>query len=232
MTKNIHYTKRKNKPSIGFFSIDMKITYRTLGFAATNTYYIEKDNEVIVVDPCLDPNRDATRLLQPLKGKEVIAVLITHGHFDHISGIDAVVDKFNCPVYMYHEEIHYLKNPRVNLSNQVPEEYIIEAEVTPIHLEPLDIGSFEFDVIKTPGHTSGSVSYVLDNHVFDGDFIFEESVGRTDLPTGSMVALNEAIREFVDTYKDDMIILYPGHGNTTTLDEEIKRNYYVKQALK
>lgn len=207
----------------------MKITKQVLGIAQTNTYYIDLGEGVIVVDPCLDPGYNDLNLLKPLKGKNVLAVLITHGHFDHISGIDSIVKNHNCPVYMYHEEVHWLKNPSKNLSLQFGEPISIEASVTPIKLQPFKIGQLNIEVIKTPGHTAGSISYVIDNHIFDGDFIMNMGVGRTDLPTGNMASLEKAMKAFAEELGDKNMILYPGHGDVTFLDDEIKYNPYLRK---
>ncbi|CAM2788333.1 MBL fold metallo-hydrolase [Erysipelothrix tonsillarum] len=206
----------------------MKVTYQTLGYAATNTYYLSEGTQMLIIDPCLDPNQDATTLLKPTEGFEVIGVLLTHGHFDHISGVDVIIDAFHCPLYMYHEEIHYLKDMSYNLSNQTPEPFIINAIPTAIDCEPLQVGPFECDVIKTAGHTSGSISYVFDDFIFDGDFIFERSIGRTDLPTGNMNVMNASLRSFIQDFGSVDYILYPGHGNPTTLYQEMKTNPYLK----
>lgn len=207
----------------------MKITYKTLGIAQTNTYYIEHNGSVIVCDPCLDPGYDARRLLKPIENKNVVGVIITHGHFDHISGIDAVVNAHGCPVYMFHEEVHWTRNASKNLSLQFGEPITVESAIQEVKLGRLEIGDFTFEVIKTPGHTAGSVSYVIDNHILDGDFIMNMGVGRTDLPTGSMVTLTEALTKFVSTYRDKQVILYPGHGDVCFLDEEILYNPYLKR---
>ncbi len=209
----------------------MKITKQVMGFVETNTYYIEKDGKVIVIDPCIDPQKDTTRLFEPLYDKEVSAILITHGHFDHISGIDAIVTFFNCPVYVYHKELEWLRKPSLNLSNMTPEPISVQAELTPIELGPLKVDDFIFEVIETPGHTSGSISYILGQHIFDGDFIFYDSVGRMDLATGSERTMVESLKIFIDTYKNQNIKLYPGHGEITTLKREMKHNPFINHYL-
>jgi len=210
----------------------MKIIKSVMGYASSNTYFIEKDNHVVVIDPCLDPNQDATRLLNPLKGKIVSGILITHGHFDHISGIDAICEVFDTTVYVYHEEAEWLKNPSLNLSTMTPEIVSIQKEPILIDLGYLNVGQFEFEVISTAGHTAGSVSYRLENDIFDGDFIFQNSVGRMDLPTGSGPLMTSQIEKFIDRFEAINPTLYPGHGEPTTLKTEIKYNPFIKHLLR
>ncbi len=206
----------------------MKIEKIVSGYASSNTYFISKENDVIVVDPCLEMNQNATKLLNRIEGKNVLGILITHGHFDHISGIDAIVEKTQCKVYVPKEELEWLNNPGLNLSTMIPEHVAIKAELTPIEEGPLTIGDFNFEVIKTTGHTAHSVSFILDEHIFDGDFIFENSVGRMDLPTGSEKTMKESIIQFIKEYGEEDYHLYPGHGNKTTLQQEIKHNPFIQ----
>lgn len=210
----------------------MKIKKRSMGPVQSNTYYLEKDNQVIVIDPCLDLGYDANQLLEPIKDKHVIAVLITHGHLDHISGIDAVCKTFNCPVYIHESESEWLKQPRLNLSFGSSEPVVIETKPIEIALGKLIIDNFEFDVIATPGHTKGSVSYVIDQYIFNGDFIFRDSIGRMDLPTGSERDMIQSLSWFVTEYRNANPTLYPGHGDKTTLKREIQTNPFINHYLK
>lgn len=210
----------------------MNIKQIVSGYASSNTYFINKDNKMVVVDPCLNPNDDATTLLESIKGFEVEAILITHGHFDHISGIDAIVEQTNCPVYVFHKESDWLSNAEKNLCFMIPETVEIKSKPTEINLGPLELPNFKFEVILTPGHTSGSVSYVMEDHIFDGDFIFKDSMGRTDLPTGSESDMETAMLKFIEKYEDSEMTLHPGHGPQTTLKREIQLNPYLRHILK
>lgn len=206
----------------------MKIEKIVSGYAGSNTYFISKNNKMIVIDPCLEINNDPKKLLEKIEGFEVVGILLTHGHFDHVSGVDAIVEKTNTKVFIYKDEKDWPKDPQLNLSTMIPELVRIQAEMTPIDLGKLTIDTFTFDVIHTPGHTHGSVSYIIDQHVFDGDFIFKDSVGRMDLPTGSETEMRDAISLFIQKYEDEDYILYPGHGMKTTLENEINHNPFIK----
>ncbi|WP_166083449.1 MBL fold metallo-hydrolase [Erysipelothrix anatis] len=207
----------------------MKITKQVMGYVETNTYYLEIDNKVVVIDPCMDPKNNAQRLLKPLEGKEVIAIYLTHGHFDHISGVDAITEIYKCPVFVFHEEAHYLTNPNVNLSNQMPESVVLTSDFETFFEEPQTVGPFSFDVIKTPGHTSGSVSFIFEEDAIVGDFIFKGTIGRTDLPTGSMATMNNSLKMFIEMFEDEQLNLYPGHGDITDLDTEKLTNPFIQK---
>lgn len=209
----------------------MKIESLEMGELASNTYFLSIDDEMIVIDPSLDPNKDANRLFEMVGDKKVLAILLTHGHFDHISAVDVMVEKYVCDVYMFEEEHHYLKEPAYNLSTMMPRTVIIETIPRSIELGQHTIGPFNFKVLPVPGHTSYSIAFDFNNHIFDGDFIFAGSVGRVDFPTGSMKVMKESIRNFNAIYKDLNPRLYPGHGPSTDYNHEVKTNPYILDAV-
>lgn len=209
----------------------MVIEKLVMGYAQTNTYFIKKSKKVIIVDPCLDPGNNSTPLFSMIEGYEVVAILLTHGHFDHISGVDAITAYQDCPVYVPESEVNWLGDPKLNLSGMIPELVSITSKAIPLSVGTLELDDFNFEVISTPGHTSGSFSYIIDNHVFDGDFIMNRSMGRTDLPTGNDTQMYQSISNFVSAYKEKDITLYPGHGDITTLKDEILYNPFIKSIL-
>lgn len=209
----------------------MKIEGLTLGYLETNTYFISKNDQLIIIDPCLDPNNNPERIFEKINDKNVLAILLTHGHFDHISAVDMIVNKYGCDVYMHEKEHHYLTDPQYNLSMQSPELVNINAKPKKLNLGLNKIGIFEFDVFMTPGHTSYSVSIDFNNHVFDGDFIFKNSIGRTDFITGSMEDMKNSIINFDKKYHNLNPKLYPGHGPITQYQKEKENNPYLLKFL-
>lgn len=206
----------------------IKIECYPLGPLMTNAYVLQnqEDNRAIVIDPGME--YDA--LLDRLQDVEVEAILLTHAHFDHIGGVDELRKWKSCPVYLHPLEQDWLNDPDQNGSSRWPD--IGE----PIRTAPpdkwlhegdtLDLLGQSFEVLHTPGHSPGSVSFRYGTYLFGGDVLFQSSVGRTDLPGGSTQTLYDSIHQKLFVLPSKTIV-YPGHGPATTIGQEMQSNPYV-----
>jgi glyoxylase-like metal-dependent hydrolase (beta-lactamase superfamily II) len=198
-----------------------------LGPLQTNCYLIlsEDGKTGIVIDPGMNPDR----VMERIKDIKIEAILLTHAHFDHIGGVDRIRNSHNCPVYIHAEEAEWLVNPDLNGSKRW-------SDVTaPIATKAAEMELFdgqtlmffgqEINVIHTPGHSPGSVSFLMGNVLFGGDVLFKLGVGRTDLPFGDWKQLSASIA-YLFTLQDDVSVL-PGHGPTTSIGYEKANNPYV-----
>lgn len=205
-----------------------KIGRLTIGMAATNCYFVyeEGKKEVIVFDPADKGGYIYDQLLA--KGFEVAAIVLTHGHFDHIWGVEELKAKSGAKVYAYEGEKRLLENVDLNVSAQVGRPCAVCADVYVSDREMLTLAGITFEVIATPGHTEGSCCFYFkdDGFLISGDTLFEESVGRTDLATGSMSALVRSIRERLLPLPDDTRV-FPGHGAPTTIGHEKEYNEFI-----
>jgi len=206
----------------------LKIGKITMGINMTNCYFVYKEgtNRVLFVDPA----DRGEYLYHKLKdaGFEVAAILLTHGHFDHIWGVEELRKLSGAKVYACEDEKELLGNARKNVSAGMGRPCTVEADVYFKDKERICIEDICFEAIATPGHTGGSCCFYFEEEGFliCGDTIFEESVGRTDFPTGSMSALVRSIRERLLVLPED-VKLYPGHGGSTTVGHEAKYNPFA-----
>lgn len=199
-----------------------------LGPLGTNAYLLinKETNRAVVIDPGMNPEP----LIRRLQGLEVEAILLTHAHFDHIGGVDELRKLKQCPVYVHDLEADWLTTPKKNGSLMWPE------VGPPIATDPaeyaLDEGQIltllgeSIKVFHTPGHSPGSVSFLLGETLFSGDVLFKLSVGRTDLPGGNHQDLMDSISEKLFKL-DDRVQIYPGHGPRTSIGFEKANNPYI-----
>ncbi len=184
---------------------------------------INKNNEVIVIDPgylSLEKFVDyfETKNLKP------IAIINTHAHPDHIYSVVPLQGKYDIPFYLYKKEKSNLDNV-IGLCHAIGVNDIkIPEAVNFFDGSVLEIDNFKFDVIHTPGHTEGGICLKFENHLICGDTLFQGSIGRVDLPGGSMTIMKKSIEIFKQMSDD--IIIYPGHGGTSTIGEEKRNNPY------
>lgn len=214
---------------------EIKIGRMVLGICQTNCYFLYRAGapEAIVVDPADNGARIAEALER--NGFRVAGILITHGHFDHILGCDELKAAANeaaeqCgaePVMVYacEAERELLNDARLNLSKGMSGPYTCDADVYVKEGEEISVAGMTCKVIETPGHTVGGCCYYFEEAgiLVSGDTLFQESVGRTDFPTGSMSTLVRSIKEKLFVLPEETLV-YPGHGDSTTIGSEKKYN--------
>lgn len=199
----------------------MKIKRIIAGAFQTNTYLLEINDEAILIDPASKPEK----LIEMLGDKKLIAILLTHGHFDHIKAVDGLYDKYKCPIFLNEEDKELVKDKHAAESFMISNCPTISKPLTYLKEEKMKIGDFEFEVIFTPGHTKGSVCFKFKEDLFTGDTLFRGSVGRTDLKGGDNSKLKNSLRIIKEL--DGSLIVHPGHDEQSILDFELVTNPYL-----
>ena len=206
----------------------LKIGRMMLGVCQTNCYFVyrEGSSKVIFIDPA-DYGEQIFKAMKD-NGFEVAAILLTHGHFDHIWGCSKLRQLTSAPVYAYEGEEDVLLSSDLNVSAGAGRACTVKANTLLKDGEEVTIEGMTFKLIATPGHTQGSCCYYFEeaNMLISGDTLFEESVGRTDLPTGSMSTLVRSVKDKLFVLPDDTVV-YPGHGDSTTIGHEKKYNPFI-----
>ena len=187
----------------------------TLGLFQTNCYIVHQDGS----DRCvvIDPGYDAKKILSFLKEKnlQLEAILLTHGHFDHVGAVNDLVADTDCRVFLHPLE-HTMPHAITNGKLYVTDGY-----------EPkFSVAGMDVTVLHTPGHTPGSVCLIIGDIMFSGDTLFARSCGRTDLPGGDWATIQTSLRRLAELPVDYQI--FPGHGESTTLAQEKQFNPYLR----
>ncbi len=188
-----------------------------LGAYQTNCYVLwnEGCDKCLVIDPGYEPDYVLTQLR--LLGKQVGAILLTHGHFDHVGAVKGIAEVTGCPVYLCEEDLsmphQFTAGPLYHTDSYG------EGTV-------LDLAGLQLKVLHTPGHTPGSVCLLCEGHLFAGDTLFRESCGRTDLPGGDWAQMLQSLRRLKTLPAETKV--FPGHGPDTTIGEEIQFNPYMR----
>ncbi len=207
---------------------DLKIGRMTLGMVQTNCYFVyQKGKPQALV---FDPADRGDYIYQVLKenGFEVAAILLTHGHFDHILGVTRLKELTGAKVYAYEKEAEICQEARLNLSGSGRDACSIIPDILFKDEEFFELGGIKGQVIATPGHTIGSCCYYFeeDKLLISGDTLFQESVGRSDFPTGSTSTLIRSICDRLMPLPEDVKV-YPGHGDSTTIGYEKENNPFI-----
>lgn len=207
---------------------DLKIGRIVMGMCQTNCYFVyeEGKNSAIVFDPA-DKGEYIYNGLKE-KGFSVEAIFLTHGHFDHIWGVEALKELSGAKVYAYEEEKEVCENAKINVSAGAGRPCQIKADVYMKDGEEVTVAGMTCRLLATPGHTKGSCCYYFETAkmLISGDTLFQESVGRTDLPTGSMSTLVRSIKEKLLPLPEEVRV-YPGHGEATSIGYEKEYNPFI-----
>jgi glyoxylase-like metal-dependent hydrolase (beta-lactamase superfamily II) len=200
----------------------------SLGQFQTNCYVVRTERgaaEAAVVDPGADAAQLRLELAQ--MGTSCAAILVTHGHFDHLGGVADLAEGTGAPVYMPEGERQTLEQFR----DYAPPGFPGRA-YTPDHLleggETVGVAGIDFEVVSIPGHSPAHIAYHAEGCLFSGDLLFADSVGRVDIPGGDWDTLLASVRALADRYDRDTV-LYPGHGPQTTLGRELDRNPFLAE---
>ena len=199
-----------------------------LGPLQTNCYVVRADPsapEAVVVDP--GGEAAELRLQLARLGTSCVAILITHGHFDHLGGVADLAEGTGAPVYMPEGERALLERYSEFAPAGMP-----GRPHTPDHLlvggETIDAAGLSFECVAIPGHSPAHVAFFVEGHLFSGDLLFAGSVGRVDLPGADWDTLLDSVRTLADRYPAETIV-YPGHGLQTTLGAELERNPFLAE---
>lgn len=204
----------------------MQISVLPLGDLVANCYVVA--DEAAKLCAVIDPGDEGERVAQALSnlGLKVQYILLTHGHFDHVGGVKALQSATGAPVYMHKKD----QSLPPQLAGDQPSDFLdLSVE------SPKPVGAITFEVLETPGHSTGSVCFVArqegaDDVLFTGDTLFQGSIGRTDFPGGSIGEMMESLKKLSELPGDYRV--YPGHGMETTLDQERHYNAYLREAAR
>ena len=208
----------------------LKCDFRVVGPIQTNCYFLYREDtkECLIIDPGYEADKIEAYVQK--KQLHVAGILLTHGHFDHITAADEVRKKFQTKIYASGKEKELMADPRMNVSVMMGESVSLKADVWLEDGQELEMLGETMRCILTPGHTGGGLCFYFPKAclLFSGDTLFQESVGRTDFPTGSSRELIRSVREKL-LVLPEAVRVYPGHGLMTTIRDEQMFNPYAVQ---
>lgn len=193
-----------------------------------NTYIIKDNNSCIVIDPSTDNDKIGDFIEK--NSLDLKAILLTHSHIDHMRGVNRLINRFGCQLYVGFDDEIGLVDQYYNCGEMLLEKCEIKSNVNTVSdNEILKILSEDIKVIYTPFHTKGSVCYYLSNSsvLFSGDTLFKKVIGRTDLPSSSRATLRSSLQKL--RLLPDDVKVYPGHGEFTTIGFEKSNNLFLNR---
>jgi len=190
----------------------------------SNTYLVGNEKEFVIIDPSVDIRNILYIIRKRFSKSKLLGIILTHGHYDHFVSIEEVQKNFNVPVYISREDLPKLTNLNLSCGFFFGITSLPKIDNILILPQELKLGTLEFKIINTPGHTNGSVCLKIEDALFTGDTLFNDDVGRTDLPTGNVNKLNESLKLLMKL--NDDLKVYPGHGPSSTIGYEKNYNYY------
>lgn len=210
---------------------DLDIWIMSLGPANTNLYIIKKqnNNKAVLIDPANDFEKIKNFLIK--EDIEPVAILLTHGHSDHIYAVNQIKDYYKIDVFGSKYEVDIANNYINNVSDLFGVKVEVDITKEIIDSQILNLADLNITVLETPGHTKGSVTYYLKEYgiMFTGDTLFKNSIGRWDFPTGNYEILKDSIKK-LSSFSDETII-YPGHGIYSTIGIEKRDNPFINEDL-
>ena len=208
-----------------------KIHTIVVGRLQTNCYVLQSDSTALVIDPGDEPER-IIRFLEDIAVKPT-HIVATHTHFDHVLGVDTIRAKLKIPFLIHHDDLSMLESMqsrvRQTMGFSVPPPPKVDQFLE--DGQSIEFGQDKVKVIHTPGHSPGSISLAGQGFVLTGDALFNQSIGRTDLPGGDLDTLIRSITQRLFIL-DDATIVYPGHGPETSIGDEKLANPFMRQVAK
>ena len=200
-------------------------TYLNNDLFCCNTYFIVNDsNDALLVDPGDSSNKLVNYIHK--NGFNIVGILLTHSHYDHIGGLPKLIELFNPIIYITQEDYEAINNPTLNVSKFLAPGLTFKVKSEKIVVlkdyQKVNLLDFEFECIKTPFHTNGSCCYLFENDEFiiTGDTLFKRSIGRYDLPNSNPQKIVPSLSKLAKL--SPTLIIYPGHGDTSILGKELK----------